>query len=69
MYEKDDLQQVLHILNINIKMSTVKIKKVKGFKGSENTEAKNYNWQQSNLTNKRNEPLIIQCTVYKKLRI
>jgi hypothetical protein len=43
MYEKDDLQQVLHILNINIKMSTVKIKKVKGFKGSENTEAKNYN--------------------------
>jgi len=35
IYKTDDLQQVLHTLNINFKMSTVKIK-IKGFKGSEN---------------------------------
>ena len=34
IYKTDDLQQVLHALNINFKMSTVKIK-VKGFKGRE----------------------------------
>jgi hypothetical protein len=39
IYKTDDLQQVLHILTINLKMSTVKIK-VRGFKGSENIEAK-----------------------------